>query len=98
MRRKEINVDVEEKTCLKSIPHEIKETTEESVGLSDSELMSALEYFHPKSTLQIKEFRKKKEYENISMEVDEILYYKGRIILEQKVSGVKDMCDVMVDL
>ena len=45
-RRKGLNVDVEGKTCLKSIPREIKETDEESVGLNDSKLMSAFEYFY----------------------------------------------------
>lgn len=66
--------------------------------LSDSELMSALEYFYKKSTIELKKFRNKRNYENISEEVNEILDYKGKILLEQSVSGVKDMCDVMIVL
>ena len=98
MQRKSIIVEAE-KSCLKSIPEEIKKNNAESlVILSDSELMSALEYFYKKSTTELKKFRNKKDYENISEEVDEILYYRGRILLEQSVSGVKDMCDVMIHL
>ena len=98
-RRKELTELVEERRCLKSIPDGINECSEEdTIMFSDEELMTAFEYFYKKATLEIKEFREKKDYKNISEEVDGILYYKGRILLEQSVSGAKDMCDVMIDL
>ena len=88
----------EGRKCLKAIPDGLKEECGDVVTLSDTELMLALEYFYKKATQEVKEFRNKRDYSNISEEVDGILYYKGRIFLEQCVSGVKDMCDVMVDL
>ena len=65
----------------KRIPDEMKENGCAAVVFSDSELMAKLEYYYEKSTLEIKHFRNKRVYENISEEVD--LYYKGRILIEQ---------------
>ena len=91
--------EAEIRKCLKVIPEGLSEQCEnDAITLSDTELMLALEYFYRKATQEIKEFRDRRDYSNISEETDGILYYKGRILLEQCVTGVKDMCDVMVDL
>ena len=99
-RRKDLpDIQKEGRKCLKVIPDGLNETNEEdAIIFSDDEVMTALEYFYKKATLEIKEYRGKKDYQHIAEEVDGIMYYKGRVLLEQEVTGVKDMCDVMVDL
>ena len=99
-RRKNLEEDkVEAQVRAKKVPLGLNDEEEgDAVVLEDAEVMSALDYFYKKSTEELKKFKKKKEYERISEEVDGILYYKGRILLEQSVTGVKDMCDVMIDL
>ena len=84
--------------CIKELPDEMKADDKDAILINDPELMSALEYFYRISTMEIKEFRSKRSYETISEDIDGILYYKGRILIEQDISGVKDMCDVMIDL
>ena len=75
--------------CLKKIPNGMNKTEGNAIVLTDQEWMSGLEYFYKKSTLEIKKFRKKKDYNLISEEVNDILYYKGRLLLEQSVTGEK---------
>ena len=61
-----------------------------------------MNYFHRKSTLEIKHFLSKKDYEHISYERDRILYYKGRILptqsFEQDAVEKKCLSNVMLDL
>ena len=83
----------------KSVPLGLKDAEEgDQIVLEDQEVVSALRYFYVKSTAELKRFRDEKDFEKIAEEVENILYYKGRILLEQSVSGVKNMCDVMIDL
>ena len=56
--------------------------------LTDEDVKDALMYFYRLSTLDIKQFKDKRVYENISVEISGILHYKGRIlqgILEERV-------------
>ncbi len=99
MRKKNLEVKLAPQKDMKKVPFGLNDQEDnDAVILGDTEVIAALTYFFKKSTEEIKKFRKKRDYERISEEVDGILYYKGRILLEQSVTGVKDMCDVMIDL
>ncbi len=100
-RRKKLMIDAEinKGSTNMKVPMGLNEPEDgDSVVLEDHEVICALNYYYRKSTKEVKHFRKKREYERISEEVDGVLYYKGRILLEQKMTGAKDMCDVMIDL
>ena len=68
------------------------------INLTDSDINEALNYFSKKATLEVKHFVSTNVYQNISGEKNGILYYQGRILASQKVSGRKNMSDVMLDL
>ena len=48
--------------------------------------------------MEIKHFVPEQKYVNISKEIDEILYYSGRILPEQKVQNESHLADVSFDL
>ena len=63
---------------LKKVPFSLNDAEDnDAVILEDAEVIAALTYFFRKSTEELKKFRKKKEYERISEEVDGILYYNS---------------------
>ena len=66
--------------------------------LDDDELRTAANYYYRKATEEIKHFVKKEKYLKISCEKDNVLYYTGRILPQQKVSSVHEMTTVMKDL
>ena len=67
--------------------------------LQDEEILVAKNYFFRKATAEIKHFAKSSDYESISKEEDEILYYTGRILPTDSISDVHErMTDVMKDL
>ena len=68
------------------------------VELPEVRVKDALAYFFRKSTLEIKHFLPEQKYCNISKEIDEILYYSGRILPEQKVQNKSHLADVSFDL
>ena len=74
------------------------ESSLEEFVLSDEDLSHARSYYYEKATKEIKEFTKKKKYENISTEKDSVLYYTSRILPEQKVNSVATLSGVMKDL
>ena len=68
------------------------------VNLSNSDISDALNYFFRKATVEIKTFLSKNLYQKISVENNDILYYKGRILPSQNINGRKNLSDVMIDL
>ena len=69
-----------------------------TVIISDEEIKQGENYYFRKSTKEVKKFLKVKDYENISKEQDNILYYTGRILPTEKVIVVGCMTDIMKDL
>ena len=67
------------------------------VTLNDNILMTSLDYFFKKDTLEIKEFLPKRMYKNISTENSEVLYYTGRILPSHEFNGQIDLSDVCLD-
>ena len=65
--------------------------------LSDVEIQHSLNYFYRKATEELKSFVHPKLYENISVEKDDILYFTGRVSLEN-VNFKCDMTTAMIDL
>ena len=55
-------------------------------------------YFSHKSSLEVKKFVKKGNYVNISKEVDEVLYYVGRIPPNYEFDGYPELCVAAIDL
>ena len=68
------------------------------VPLTDEDIGFALEYFYRKSTDEVKKFLPKKAYQNITKEVNGILYYSGRILASQEFNGKLNLSDVCLDL
>ena len=76
----------------------LKNENSKSVILTDNELNDAMHYFYKKASNEVKRFIDRKNYINISVEKDNILYYTGRILPTQEVSAVSTMTGVMKDL
>ena len=51
-----------------------------TITLSDGEIVKAKEYFSGKATLEVKKFIKPTQYQKTSIERDNILCYRGRIL------------------
>ena len=68
------------------------------IELSDNMLMSAFYYYSYKTSEESKYFLDKGKYVNISMDVDGVLYYSGRILPEQQFEGYPDLCTSALDL
>ena len=68
------------------------------VELADTNLISALNYFYKRATLEIKHFQTRSVYKDISREKFGILYYVGRILPSQKFNQKINLSDVCIDL
>jgi hypothetical protein len=68
------------------------------VHLSNALLHAAITYFFRKATTEIKKFVEPSKYENNSILKDEILYYTGRILPTQEISGTLSLGDAALDL
>ena len=70
--------------------------------LHEDDIKESFDYFYRKSTLEIKHFLHKKDYNDIADEKNGILYYKGRILPTQlygvNLLSKKGLSDVMIDL
>ena len=66
--------------------------------LSDEEINLSRQYFFKKATSEVKMYLKSSQYEQITTEIDEILYYNGRILPTENVTATCEMSDVMKDL
>ena len=66
--------------------------------LTEKEINAAERYFFKKATSEVKNFISLKEYQKISFEKDDILYYSGRILPTENVNGVYEMSTTMKDL
>ena len=61
-------------------------------------LSSAYSYFAMKATGEVRHFLGKGKYQNITREVDGILYYSGRILEDYEFGGYPDLCSAALDL
>ena len=67
--------------------------------IPETDLASARNYYFIKATAELKQFAKPADYEKISIEKDNILYYTGRILPTENIIDVREqMSDVMKDL
>ena len=66
--------------------------------LTDEEIKQSKDYFFRKASQEVKKFLKPAQYQNISRELEEVLYYTGRILPEDEVSIVGQATEVMKDL
>ena len=66
--------------------------------ISEDELCNAQNYYFKKASLEVKMFMKPGEYERISVEKNNILYYTGRILPSDKVTCIGEMTNLMKDL
>ena len=66
--------------------------------LDDDLLLSALNYFYKKATLEIKHFLPTGAFKSISREKNDILYFTGRILASQEITGKCNFSDVCIDL
>ena len=70
---------------------------EEFTALTEDEVQLSLDYFFQKASDEVKSFVHPKQYKNISVEKNGILYFTGRVPLNN-VSFECTMTDVMIDL
>ena len=70
---------------------------QEFVMLSHTEVQYSLDYFFKKASDEVKSFVHPKYYENISFEKDNILYFTGRVLLDDITFKCK-MTNAMIDL
>ena len=68
------------------------------VSIDEDLLMSSLNYFYKKATLEIEKFLPQKLYKNICQKRNGILYYTGRILASQELNGKLNLSDVCIDL
>ena len=55
-------------------------------------------YFSLKSSKEVKHFLSKTKYQNITKEIDGMLYYSGRILEDYKFDGYPELCEAAIDL
>ena len=68
------------------------------VEVTDEMLMSAMYYYSRKSSLELKHFLDKQKFVNITKEIDEVLYYSGRLLNEVSFEGYPELCREAIDL
>ena len=68
------------------------------VVLPEALIRDALKYYFTKATEEIKHFIAYPKYENISQEINKVLYYTGRILPDQEIGGNLTLCDTSFDL
>ena len=92
--------DVNEKATKQVVEHIsvcVKPELQNFVILSDAEVQHSLNYFFLKGSDEVKSFVHPNKYQNISVERDGILYFTGRVPLEDLTFKCK-MTDAMIDL
>ena len=75
----------------------LKDDFQKFVMLTDAEVQHSLNYFFQKGSEEVKSFVHPKHYQNISMEREGILYFTGRVPLEDLTFKCR-MTDAMIDL
>ena len=68
------------------------------VKISKDVLHAALKYYFVKATQEVKNFIPESRYKNISVEQNGVLFYTGRILSTQEISGQVTLCDTSFDL
>ena len=68
------------------------------VEVSEDMLKSALYYFAFKASEELKQFLNPRKYVNITKEIDNVLYYSGRILPDHKFDGYPELCQAALDL
>ena len=68
------------------------------ITLSEEEINASQLYFFKKATAEVKKFVKPSNYQNISVEKDNVLYYTGRILPTSNIDAVGEMSSIMKDL
>ena len=66
--------------------------------ISQTMLQTSFYYFALKASEEVKKFLDKSKYEDISKEIDGVLYYSGRILPEQDFGGHPNLCRAALDL
>ena len=68
------------------------------VTLSEEEIKASRLYFFKKATAEVKKFVKLSNYQKISVEKNEVLYYTGRILSTSNINSACEMSSTMKDL
>ena len=68
------------------------------VEISETLLQSSMYYFSRKASDEVKNFLEPYKYENISKEINGVLYYSGRILEDFQYGGYPNLCRVALDL
>ena len=69
-----------------------------AVCLADGKIKSAMTYLFRKATNEVKTFVNTRSYDNISTDIDGVLYYTGRILPSMEKGDGKQLSGVMYDL
>ena len=69
-----------------------------NIEISDEMLKASFYYFSLKASLEVKHFLGKGRYRNLAVEVDNVLYFSGRILPDQQFGGYPQICDAALDL
>ena len=68
------------------------------VTLSEEEIKASRLYFFKKAAAEVKKFVKLSNYQKISVEKNEVLYYTGRILSTSNINSACEMSSTMKDL
>ena len=68
------------------------------IDLTENAVKAAMRYYFEKASAEIKHFLPESKYNRISEEVEGVLYYSGRILPSQEISGQISLSDVAFDL
>ena len=68
------------------------------ITIQDEMLRASFFYFSLKASLEVQHFVGKGRYKNITVDIDGILYYSGRILPDQQFGGNPHLCEVALDL
>ena len=61
-------------------------------------LKASFYYFSLEASLEVKHFLGKGRYRNLAVEIDNVLYFSGRILPDQQFGGYPQLCDAALDL
>ena len=73
-------------------------STSKSIILSEDEIQRSQNYFYKLATMEVKKFANLSQYDKLSFQKEDILYYTGRILYTQEVKSVSNPTAVMSDL
>ena len=73
-------------------------STSKSIILSEHEIQRSQNYFYKLATMEVKKFANLSQYDKISFQKEDILYYTGWILHIQEVKSVSNATAVMSDL